>query len=169
MQLTMHQAAVPPLRRALSNLIGVLTKAQGHAESHGIDPAVLLASRLYPDMFPLTRQVQIAADIARRGVARLAGVEAASVSDDETSFEQLIARLRNAIAELDGYSPGQLEGSAGRQVTVPVGRGQTITMEGWPFLSSFVLPNVYFHVTTAYGILRHNGVVLGKRDYLGEP
>ncbi len=169
MSLSMHAAAVPPLQRTLTNLAAVLAKGQAHAEAGGIDPAVLLASRLYPDMFPLTRQVQIAADIARRGVARLAGREAAAVADDETSFSELIERLQAASAELGGYTAEQLEGSAAREVSVPVGRDQTITMVGWPFLSGFVLPNVYFHTTTAYAILRHNGVVLGKRDFLGEP
>ncbi len=169
MSLSMHAAAVPPLQRTLTNLAAVLAKAEAHAEAGGIDPAVLLASRLYPDMFPLTRQVQIAADIARRGVARLAGVEAAAVADDETTFAELIERLEAAINELGGFTAEQLEGSAEREVSVPIGRGQTITMIGWPFLSGFVLPNVYFHTSTAYGILRHNGVVLGKRDFLGEP
>jgi hypothetical protein len=169
MELTMHEAAVPPLRRCLTNLSAVLGKGLAHAEAQGFDPAVLVSSRLYPDMFPLARQVQIASDLARRGVARLAGVEAPPVADNETTLAELIDRLHHAIAYLDGFRPEQLNGSEEREVTVPIGRGETITMRGWPFLSVFVLPNVYFHATTTYAILRHNGVVIGKRDYLGEP
>jgi len=168
MQLTMVDASVLPLTRPLANLAAVLAKGQADAEARGIDPAVLLQSRLYPDMFPLVRQVQIASDIARRGIARLAGREAPAVEDTETSFPELIARLEQAIAYIRSVPADQLIGTEEREVTVPIGRGQTITMRGWPFLSTFVLPNVYFHVTTAYNILRHNGVVLGKRDFLGD-
>ncbi|NQV10231.1 MAG: DUF1993 domain-containing protein [Cyanobacteria bacterium] len=169
MELSMHAAAVPPLKRALGNLAAVLAKGRQHAEAQGFDAEVLLQCRLYPDMFPLVRQVQIAADIARRGVARLSGSEAPAVADTETSFGELIKRLEDTVAYLDSVTAEQLQGSEIREVTVPVGRGATITMQGWPFLSSFVLPNVYFHITTAYDLLRHNGVVLGKRDFLGEP
>jgi hypothetical protein len=168
MQLTMVEASVLPLTRPLANLAAVLAKGQADAEARGIDPAVLLQSRLYPDMFPLVRQVQIASDIARRGIARLAGSEAPAVADTETSFPELIARLEQAIAYIRSVPAEQLIGTEEREVTVPIGRDQTITMRGWPFLSTFVLPNVYFHVTTAYNILRHNGVVLGKRDFLGD-
>jgi hypothetical protein len=168
MQLTMVDASILPLTRTLTNLAAVLAKGQADAEARGIDPAVLLQSRLYPDMFPLVRQVQIASDIARRGVARLAGSEPPAVEDTETSFPELITRLEQAIAYIRSVAAEQLIGTEEREVTVPIGRGQTITMGGWPFLSIFVLPNVYFHVTTAYNILRHNGVVLGKRDFLGD-
>jgi hypothetical protein len=168
MQLTMVDASVLPLTRTLANLAAVLAKGQADAEARGIDPAVLLQSRLYPDMFPLVRQVQIASDIARRGIARLAGSEAPAVADNETSFPELITRLQQAIAYIQSVPAEQLIGTEEREVTVPIGRGQTITMRGWPFLSTFVLPNVYFHVTTAYNILRHNGVGLGKRDFLGD-
>jgi len=169
MDLSMHAVAVPPLKRALHNLAAVLGKGQAHAEALGIDPQVLLQSRLYPDMFPLIRQVQIASDIARRGVARLAGDEAPAIEDNETSFKELIDRLERTVAFLDSVAAGLLDGSQTRPVTVPIGRDETITMEGLPFLCAFVLPNVYFHCTTAYDLLRHNGVVLGKRDFLGEP
>jgi hypothetical protein len=168
MELTMVDAAILPLTRTLANLAALLAKGQADAEARGIDPAVLLQSRLYPDMFPLVRQVQIASDIARRGVARLAGSEAPAIEDTEASFPELIARLEQAIAYIRSVPEEQLIGSQEREVTVPIGRRQTITMKGWPFLSSFVLPNVYFHVTTAYNILRHNGVGLGKRDFLGD-
>ena len=169
MSISMYDASVPCLCRALSNLVGVLEKAAAHAETRGIDPTVLIQSRLYPDMFPLVRQVQIAADLSRRGVARLAGVEAPAVEDRETSFPELIQRLQGAIAYLKDFTPDQINGTEEKSITVPIGGGQFMTMAGWPFLSFFVLPNVLFHVTTAYAILRHNGVELGKRDFLGQP
>ncbi|MGD1907994.1 MAG: DUF1993 family protein [Leptolyngbyaceae cyanobacterium] len=169
MTISMHRASIPVLRRTLKNLLSILEKGAAHAEAQSIDPTVLINSRLYPDMFPLVRQVQIASDISRRGVARLAGVEAPKVEDTETTFAELSDLLQQAIAYLDTFSPEQLEGSEDKEVELPVGRGESITMKGWPFLAFFVLPNVYFHVTTAYDILRHNGVEVGKRDFLGEP
>jgi hypothetical protein len=168
MTISLHQVALPPLQRTLGQLIHILEKGQAHAEAQGFDPSVLVGSRLYPDMFPLSRQVQIATDIARRGVARLAGAEAPAMEDNETSLAELIARVRRSLDYLATITPDQLAEAETREVTVPIGRGETITMQGWPFLSAFVLPNVYFHVTTAYDILRHNGVPVGKRDFLGE-
>jgi len=168
MELTMVDASILPLTRTLANLAAVLAKGQAEAEARGVDPAVLLQSRLYPDMFPLARQVQIASDIARRGIARLAGSEAPAMEDSETTFPELIARLQQSIGYIQSVPAADLIGSEDREISVPIGKDRTITMQGWPFLSTFVLPNVYFHVTTAYNILRHNGVVLGKRDFLGE-
>ncbi len=166
---SMYQASVPLLIRTLNNLSGILDKGQAHAEAKNIDPTVLINSRLYPDMFPLSRQVQIASDVARRGVARLAGVESPKVEDTETTFAELGDRLQQAIAYLKTFTADQIDGTETKTVTVPAGRGESITMEGWPFLSCFVLPNVYFHVATTYDILRHNGVEVGKRDFLGQP
>ncbi|KEF43064.1 MAG: hypothetical protein ER33_02335 [Cyanobium sp. CACIAM 14] len=168
MPLSMYEAAVPPLARSLRNLSGILRKGAAHAEARGIEPAVLLQARLYPDMFPLVRQVQIATDIARRGAARLAGAEGPAMEDTETGFDELIERIEKTLAYLDTLSPGQIDGSETREIDLPI-RGETLRFSGQTFLLVFVLPNVYFHVTTAYDILRHNGVELGKRDYLGEP
>jgi hypothetical protein len=168
MTLSMYEAAVPPLARSLTNLSGILAKAAAHAETRGIDPAVLLQARLYPDMFPLVRQVQIATDIARRGLARLAGVESTSMEDNEASFEELISRLETTLASLNSFSPGQIDGTEAKPIELTI-RSETLHFSGQSFLLLFVLPNVYFHVTTAYDILRHNGVELGKRDFLGEP
>lgn len=165
----MYDAAVPPLQRALGQLIVILEKGQAHAEAEGFESSILVDCRLFPDMFPLSRQVQIASDIARRGIARLAGVEAPSMEDIEKNLPELIQRVQRSLEYLKEFTPEQFADSADRDITVPIGGGQTITMMGWPFLSGFVMPNVYFHVTTAYNILRHNGVPLGKRDYLGEP
>jgi hypothetical protein len=164
----MYEAAVPPLARSLTNLSGILAKAAAHAEARGIDPAVLLQARLYPDMFPLGRQVQIATDIARRGLARLAGVESTAMADNEASFEELISRIETTLASLEGFSSEQIDGTETKAIELPI-RGETLRFSGQSFLLFFVLPNVYFHVITAYDILRHNGVELGKRDFLGEP
>lgn len=169
MTTSMYQSSVPVLSHTLNNLIVILKKGEAHAEAKGIDPSVLINSRLYPDMFPLAKQIQIASDVSRRGVARLAGVEAPAMEDNETTFVELIERLQKSVDYLKTFSPEQINGSEEKAVEVPVGRGQTITMKGWPFLTFFVLPNAYFHVTTAYDILRHSGVELGKRDFLGNP
>jgi hypothetical protein len=168
MTLSMFEAAVPPLARSLSNLSGILAKAAAHAEAKGIDPAVLLQARLYPDMFPLVRQVQIATDIARRGLARLAGVESTAMADTEASFEDLISRVETTLASLASLSAEQIDGTETKAIELSI-RSETLHFSGQTFLLLFVLPNVYFHVTTAYDILRHNGVELGKRDFLGEP
>lgn len=169
MTVSMYRSSVPVLMRSLTNLIAILEKGAAHAEANGIDPTVLINSRLYPDMFPLSKQVQIASDISRRGVARLAGIEAPSMEDTETTFPELIERLNQTLAFLKTFTPEQLNDSEEKEVELPIGKGQTMMMKGWPFLTFFVFPNVYFHVTTAYDILRHNGVPVGKRDFLGAP
>lgn len=168
MTISMYQASVPALIRSLNNLAAILEKGAAHAEAKKIDPAVLINSRLYPDMFPLGRQVQIASDIARRGAARLAGLEAPKLEDYETTFAQLIDRLHQVIAFLESLTAEQIDGSEEKSITLPMGK-DTMTFEGLSYLLYFILPNVYFHVTTAYDILRHCGVELGKGDYLGKP
>jgi hypothetical protein len=168
MTISMYQASVPAIIHSLNNLIAILEKGATHAEAKKIDPLVLISSRLYPDMFPLTRQVQIASDIARRGVAKLAGLEAPQIEDTETSFPELIARLQKTTAYLETFTPEQIDGSEEKSISLPIGK-ETMNFQGLPFLNYFILPNVYFHVTTAYDILRHNGVELGKRDFLGKP
>ncbi len=166
MNLSMYQALVPVCVRTLSNLDAILAKGAAHAESHDIDPDVFLSARLYPDMFPLTRQVQIACDIAGRAAARLAGTEPASVADTESSFDELSARIRHTLEILQGFGPEQIDGNEQREIRLQLRSGE-MTFSGVDYLFHFVLPNVFFHVTTAYNILRHNGVVLGKRDFLG--
>jgi hypothetical protein len=168
MTISMYQVAVPSVMRSLNNLVAILEKGAAHAEAKKIDPAVLVASRLYPDMFPLSRQVQIASDIARRGVARLAGTEAPALEDKETTFEELCDRLKNVIAFIETFTPEQIDGSEEKVINLPIGK-ETMTFAGQDYLLFFILPNVYFHVTTAYAILRHNGVELGKLDFLGAP
>lgn len=166
MTLSMYQAAIPPIIRSLSSLIGILEKGAAHAEAKKIEPEALIGSRLYPDMFPLSRQIQIASDVARRGAARLAGVEAAPIEDSETTFPELIARLQTTIDYLKTFTPEQIDDTEAKTIELPVGP-ETMTFDGQSFLLYFVLPNIYFHVTTAYDILRHCGVEVGKRDYLG--
>jgi uncharacterized protein len=168
MPITMYQASIPPMIRALDNLGTVLQKGADYAEAKRIDPSVLLGTRLYPDMFPLSRQVQIASDIARRGAARLAGLEAPAIEDNETTFADLVERLQKTTEYLKTFTSEQIDGSEQRSIALPIG-DKTLTFEGLPYLVSFILPNVYFHTTTAYGILRHCGIELGKMDYLGKP
>ena len=169
MAISMYRSSIPVLTRTLNNLIGILKKGAAYAEAKNIEQTVLTSARLYPDMFPLSKQVQIASDVSRRGVARLAGVEAPPIEDTETTFPELIERLEKSIAYLKTFSDEQVDGSAEKDIQVPMGDGKTITLQGWPFLTFFVLPNVYFHVTTTYDILRHNGVEIGKIDFLGKP
>jgi uncharacterized protein len=168
MQISMYQASVPTITHSLSNLIAILEKGAAHAEANKIDPAVLINSRLYPDMFALGKQVQIASDIAKRGVARLAGVEPPAFEDKETTFPELIDRLQRTIAYLNTLTPEQIDGSEEKAIELPFGQ-ETMLFTGLSFLLYFIHPNVYFHVTTTYDILRHNGVELGKIDFLGKP
>jgi hypothetical protein len=167
MTISMYQASVPVFIRMLGNLAAILEKAAAHAEAKKIDPAVLLASRLYPDMFPLAKQVQIASDAAKGGAARLAQAEPPAYEDNEATFADLVARVRKTIAYLETLQPGQVDGSEERTVTWKT-RTATKSMQGMPYLLNHVLPNLYFHITTTYAILRHNGVEIGKGDFLGK-
>ncbi len=166
MSLSMFQVSVPLLINSLKNLDHILNKAMVHCEAKKIDPAVLLNDRLYPDMFPLMRQVQVATDMAKGCVARLSGQQPPSWDDVETTFEELKARLEKAIAYLKEYTPEQIDGTEEKEITLQL-RSGPLQFSGQNYLLYFVLPNVSFHVTTAYNILRHNGVELGKADYLG--
>lgn len=166
MKTSMYQISVPTFTRVLNNLAAILEKAAAHAEARKIEPAALLNARMYPDMFPLTRQVQLAADTANSGAARLAGAEVPAYENSETSFAELIARIRKTIAQLETIKPEQLDGTEDRTVSWQT-RSSSKSMQGLPYLLNHVLPNLFFHATTAYNILRHNGVELGKMDYLG--
>ena len=162
---TMYDASVPTITRALRNLIHVLEKGAAHAEAKKIEPAVLVNSRLFPDMFPLAKQVQIASDVAKIGTARIAGVEPPKWEDTETTFPELVERAKKTIAYLESLKPEQFDDGS-RQVTFPV-QGNPKTATAARYLYTRVLPNVFFHCTTAYNILRHNGVEIGKGDFLG--
>jgi len=163
----MYQASIPVFSRALNNLAAILEKAATQAEARKIDPAVLVSYRLYPDMLPLARQIQIATDGAKGGVARLAGTEAPKFEDNEAGIPELIGRLRKTVAYLETIKPDQIDGSEDKTVTWKT-QTTTRTMQGMPYLLSHVTPNVYFHVTTAYDILRHCGIEIGKQDFLGK-
>jgi hypothetical protein len=167
MTLSMYQASIPPFIRALTNLADVLQKGADHCEARKIDPAVLVNARLFPDMFPLSKQVQIASDAAKGGAARLAQAQPPAFEDNETTFAQLIERAKKTIAYLETLKPEQIDGSEERTVSWQT-RTATKTMQGQPYLLLHVLPNIHFHVTTAYNILRHNGVEIGKQDFLGK-
>jgi uncharacterized protein len=162
----MYSASVPLMQRAITSLAGVLRKGEAFAVAKKIDPSVLLQSRLAPDMFPLVRQVQSVSDSAKGAAARLAGVAVPSYPDEETNFAQLHDRLARTLDFLGGFTPAQIDGSEEREVVLTFRTGN-VTFTGYSFLTTFALPNLYFHCTTAYAILRHNGVEIGKRDYLG--
>ena len=166
MTLSMYQACVPVFIQGLTGLGGVIDKAAAHAAERKIDPAALLQARLFPDMFPFTRQVQIATDFAKGGAARLAGVEFPAYEDSETSFEELKGRVDRTIAFLRTLEAGAVDGSEERDITL-VRRGETSIVKGQAYLLEQAMPNFYFHLTTAYAILRHNGVEVGKRNFLG--
>jgi hypothetical protein len=167
MSFSMSQASLPALTIGLNALSGVLDKAQAFASAKKIDPSVLLNSRLAPDMFSLTRQVQVATDLAKNGAARLAGVEPPRYEDNETTLDQLKARLAKTTAYLKTLDAKQIDGAADREITFPLGPTNKGHMKGDDYLNHFVLPNVYFHLTAAYAILRHLGVEIGKQDFLG--
>ena len=166
MTLSMYQASVPLFTRMLTNLAAILTKAETHAAARKIDPAVFLGSRLFPDMLPLTRQVQLAADFAKNTTARLAGVEIVKFTDEETSLPELQQRIAKTLDHVKGFKPSQIDGSEDREITLPIG-GESWTFKGQDFLLHFGLPNFYFHVVTTHDILRHLGAPIGKRDFLG--
>ncbi|MSS76277.1 MAG: DUF1993 domain-containing protein [Methyloglobulus sp.] len=166
MSLNMYQASIPVFIRMLGNLSVILNKAVTHAEAIKIDPSIFINARLAPDMLPLSRQVQIATDMAKGCAARLAGLEVPSYEDNETTFADLQTRIAKTIAFLQSISAEQINGSEERIVMLKL-RGKEISFLGQPYLLDFALPNVYFHITTTYAILRHNGVEVGKMDYIG--
>jgi hypothetical protein len=167
MPLSMSQASLPALEITLNALSAVLDKAETHAAAKKFDPSVLLNSRLSPDMFPLARQVQIATDLAKNGASRLAGVEPPRYEDNETTIGELKTRLAKTVAYLKTLDRKQIDASADRQLNFPLGPTNKGEMKGDDYLNHFMLPNVYFHATAAYAILRHCGVELGKQDFLG--
>jgi uncharacterized protein len=166
MSLSMYQTSVPAFLQMLKNLSAILDKAEAYAGSRKIDPEVLLNYRLAPDMFPLVGQIQIAADLAKGAAVRLAGVEVPKHDDTEKTFDDLKARIAKTAAFVEAIQPSDIEGSEGRDITLTLGE-HTMSFKGQPYLVHFELPNFYFHCTTAYDILRHCGVELGKRDFIG--
>ena len=166
MSLTMYQASIPAFVRMLDNLSTILNKAAAHAEAKKIAPAIFINARLAPDMFPLSRQVQIATDMVKGCAARLAGIEVPSYEDNEATFEELQARVAKTIAFLQSIRAEQIDGSEERDITVKFG-SREFNFLGQAYLVDFVIPNFHFHLTSTYAILRHNGVDIGKMDYIG--
>jgi uncharacterized protein len=166
MAINIYQSSVPAFLQILGSLSAILTKAANHAEAKKIDPSVLVNARLAPDMHALARQIQIATDQAKGAAARLAGVDIPSFPDTETTIPELQQRLQKTVDFIKGLKPAQFEGAEDRDITLSIA-GQKITWKGAVYLVHFVFPNFYFHAATAYDILRHNGVELGKRDFIG--
>jgi len=166
MSLSMYQASVPVFVRMLTNLSAILKKGEAHAQGKKIDPAVFTGARLAPDMLPLVRQIQIATDQVKGCAARLAGMEPPAYEDKEQSFADLYARIDKTIAYLKSVKPAQIDGSEERRVELKL-HDKTVVLKGQDYLFERVYPNFFFHVTTAYAILRHNGVDIGKGDFLG--
>jgi hypothetical protein len=165
--MSFYDATVPAFLQILGALSGILGKAEAHCQAKNIQQEVLLSARLYPDMFPLTRQIQTACDFAAKGCARLTGSEVPSTPDTEKSFADLQARIAKTVEYVKAFKPAQFEGADARDVTFPAGPNNQLTLKGQQFLSAFAFPNFYFHAAIAHAILRHNGVELGKRVFLG--
>ena len=165
--MSFHDATVPAFLQILGSLTGILNKAEAHCKAKNIQPEVLLGARLYPDMLAFSRQIQLVCDFASKGCARLTGSEVPSTPDTEKTFDELRQRLAKTIDYVKTFKPAQFEGAEARDVTFPAGPDKTMTLKGRQFLHNVAFPNFYFHAATAHGILRHNGVEIGKRDFLG--
>ena len=165
--MSFYDATVPAFLQILNSLSGLLTKAEAHCEARKIQPEVLLNARLFPDMLPLSKQIQLASDFAAKGCARLSHSEVPTTPDTEKTFAELKARLAKTIEYVKAFKPEQFEGGDTKDVTFPVGPNNSMTLKGQQFLNGFAFPNFYFHAATTHGILRHSGVEIGKRDFLG--
>jgi len=166
MSLSMYQASIPVFTRMLANLIAILEKGAAHAEAKNFDATVLVNSRLAPDMFALAKQVQIATDMVKGCAARLAGLEPPKYDDNETTIAELIGRVQKVLDYLATFSAAQIDGSEEKAIELAL-RTRTLNFDGQTYLQHFVIPNMYFHITTTYNILRHNGVELSKQDFIG--
>jgi len=164
----MYQASAPRFANTLRNLSAILDKAEAHCAAKKIDAAALTGFRLYPDMFPFTRQVQVACDTAKGAVARLAGAEIPKHEDTEQTFAELKARIAKTLDFIESVKSERIDGSEEKEVVLPMRSGER-RFKGMQYLLGFAYPNFYFHVTTAYNILRHNGVEIGKQDFVGKP
>ena len=165
--MSIYDATVPAFLQILGGLTGILTKAEAHCKAKNIAPEVLLSARLYPDMLPFSKQIQLVCDFAAKSCARLAQVEVPTTPDTEKTFDELKQRLAKTIDYLKAFKPAQFDGADARDVSFPVGPTNTMTLKGQQFINNFAFPNFYFHAAIAHGILRHNGVEIGKRDFLG--
>jgi hypothetical protein len=166
MKISMHALSHDVFRKALTQLLHVMEKGVANAAARGFDPGVLVHSRLAPDMLPFAKQIQLTSDFAKNSMARLAGIDPPKFEDNETTMDELIARVRRTLDFIGTISPAALEGSETRDIRIPL-RDRTVEFKGLPFLQFWALPNFFFHHVTAYNLLRHNGVDIGKRDFLG--
>ena len=167
MSLTMYSASAPVFTRVLGSMLAWLDRAEAHAQARSFDPTNYLGLRLAPDMLPFSRQIQIASDGAKGCMSRLAGTEIPKWEDNESTLDELRARIRRTLDHVQSFSPAQLGGSDSREIAIPMRSGDTLRFDGESFLKYFALPNFYFHATTTYALLRHAGVELGKADFLG--
>jgi uncharacterized protein len=165
--MSFYDAVVPAYLQMLNSLSGLITKAEAHCAARKIEPGVLIGSRLFPDMLPFGKQIQLVSDFAAKGCARLTHTEVPSMPDTETTLAELKQRLAKTIDFVKSFKPEQFDGADAKDVTFPAGPDRTVTLKGQQFFSSVSLPNFYFHAATAHGILRHNGIEIGKRDFLG--
>jgi hypothetical protein len=166
MEAGMYAMSIPLIKRGLTNLSALIDKAAAHVEAHKIDPAALINFRLYPDMLPFSKQIQVACDLSKGCAARLGGVAVPKHEDTETTFAELQARIAKTIAFIDTVDSKAIDASAANPIKIPI-RDRELNLTGYSYLTQMALPNVYFHLTTAYAILRHNGVVIGKTDFIG--
>ena len=166
MAMSMYQASIPQLTKMLTNLSNILKKGEEYASAKKIEGTVLTGERLFPDMFPLSKQVQIACDQVKNGMARLAGIEPPKFDDSETTFAELQERVAKTIAFIDGIKPAQVDGTEAKEIKFSI-KEWHFEFVGEQYLLTWIIPNFYFHVTTTYNLLRHNGVEIGKADYLG--
>jgi hypothetical protein len=166
MSISMHSASVPVFIRMFANMTTWLDKAEAHAQARNFEPSVYLTARLAPDMLPFLRQIQITSDTVKFAVARLAGIEAPKFEDDEASFADLRERIAKTVAFIESVPADQIDGTEDKDIALPR-RDGTLMIKGEPYLKHFVMPNFYFHMTTTYALLRHNGVDIGKKDFLG--
>jgi uncharacterized protein len=166
---SLHQSSVPVFEQLLTSLAAIIDKAIAYATARKIDPAVLVSARLYPDMLPFVNQVQIACDHAKFVAGRLSGGDAPRFQDSESSLEEIKARIEKTLTYIRSVSASSIDEGAEREITVPLGAARTMKMKGSDYFNHFALPNFYFHCTTAYDILRHNGLEIGKRDFVGTP
>ena len=167
MSLTMYSASAPVFTRVLGSMLAWLDRAEAHAQARSFDPTNYLGLRLAPDMLPFSRQIQIASDGAKGCMSRLAGTEVPKWEDNESTLDELRARIRRTLDHVQSFGPAQLDGSDSREIAIPMRSGDTLRFDGESFLKYFALPNFYFHATTTYALLRHAGVELGKADFLG--
>jgi uncharacterized protein len=166
MAISMYQASIPQMKKMLTNLSHLLKKGEAYAAAKNVDGSVLTSYRLFPDMLPLTKQVQIACDQVKNGMARLAGIESPKFDDHETTFDQLQERIAKTIAFVDTIKPHQVDGTEAKEIQFSI-KEWKFEFVGEQYLFAWIMPNFYFHITTAYNILRHNGVEIGKADFLG--